>query len=250
MANDADSAPSPDLQFKTCTKCGETKLLSDFYRNKACRLGVDNRCKFCAIAASVAYQKANPEKTRAKNVRWNADNQDRASENKRRWNEANLEKRAELGAAWSAANPERVRQIKSRWKADNREAVRAYEIERRSTPKLRLEDAVRAGVTRSISRGSKYGRKTFDLLGYSSAELRANIESKFLPGMTWENYAHDTWHIDHIIPLAAFNYETPDCPDFKRAWALTNLQPLWAFDNMSKGARLDHPSQAAILAAT
>lgn len=55
--------------------------------------------------------------------------------------------------------------------------------------------------------------------------------------MSWENYGRDGWHIDHRVPLAAFKFNTPDDPDFKVAWALTNLQPMWATDNFSKGAR-------------
>jgi 5-methylcytosine-specific restriction endonuclease McrA len=67
--------------------------------------------------------------------------------------------------------------------------------------------------------------------------------------MTWDNYAHDTWHIDHIVPLSSFLFDTPDDPGFKSAWALANLQPLWAKENMSKGNRLDHPSTVSALAA-
>ncbi|MNL66254.1 hypothetical protein D3C87_1906890 [compost metagenome] len=54
--------------------------------------------------------------------------------------------------------------------------------------------------------------------------------------MTWSNYGD--WHIDHKFPLATHSYETPDCEGFKSAWALSNLQPLWAEDNRKKHAKL------------
>tara|TARA_R100001443_G_scaffold668_2_gene2655 strand:+ start:568 stop:858 length:291 start_codon:yes stop_codon:yes gene_type:complete len=84
----------------------------------------------------------------------------------------------------------------------------------------------------------KSGR-TFDLLGYSPEELFTHFESYFTEenGYTWDNI--DEWHIDHIRPVASFNYDSTDHPDFKKCWALNNLQPLWAFDNMSKGDKWD-----------
>jgi hypothetical protein len=62
--------------------------------------------------------------------------------------------------------------------------------------------------------------------------------------MTWGNYGQ--WHVDHKIPISAFNYETPDDIDFKRCWALKNLRPMWAKENISKGAKLDKPFQPAL----
>lgn len=62
-----------------------------------------------------------------------------------------------------------------------------------------------------------------------------HLEAKFEPWMTWEDYGFYGWHIDHIKPLAAFKYETPDDPEFKEAWALGNLRPLGAVQNWRKG---------------
>ena len=67
------------------------------------------------------------------------------------------------------------------------------------------------------------------MLGYSAAKLKHHIEKQFLEGMTWEN--HGEWEIDHIKPLALANTE-------KETYELchyTNLQPLWAIENLQKG---------------
>lgn len=69
-------------------------------------------------------------------------------------------------------------------------------------------------------------------VGYSLVELVAHLESKFRPGMSWENYGE--WSIDHIIPKAAFKFTSVDDPKFKECWALDNLQPLWAEENSKK----------------
>jgi hypothetical protein len=62
--------------------------------------------------------------------------------------------------------------------------------------------------------------------------------------MTWDNYGE--WHIDHIIPISAFNFNSPEDFDFKRCWALKNLRPIWAHDNLIKQARLSSPFQPGL----
>lgn len=75
--------------------------------------------------------------------------------------------------------------------------------------------------------------RTHNLLGYAAADLADSIRSKFLDGMTWDNYGE--WHIDHIKPISVFIKS--GITDPKVINSLDNLQPLWAFDNLSKGAK-------------
>lgn len=56
--------------------------------------------------------------------------------------------------------------------------------------------------------------------------------------MNWDNYGFYGWHIDHVLPLASFDYETPDDQGFKDAWKLSNLAPLWAAENWSKSDKV------------
>ena len=85
------------------------------------------------------------------------------------------------------------------------------------------------------------GRRKIDssieALGCSVDEFRAHLESKFSEGMTWSNWKHDGWHIDHIIPLSSFNLEDP--AEFRKAFHYSNTQPLWASDNQSKRDSMD-----------
>ena len=77
--------------------------------------------------------------------------------------------------------------------------------------------------------------KTMELLGCDVKKLWQHLESKFQPGMTREN--HGLWHVDHIIPCASFDLR---CPVQQLAcFHYTNLQPLWAIDNLKKGAKYD-----------
>ena len=76
-----------------------------------------------------------------------------------------------------------------------------------------------------------------DLLGCTITELITYLQSKFLPGMSRENYGRKGWHIDHIRPLSSF--DLTDVEQRRIAFHHTNLQPLWASDNWRKGGRYD-----------
>lgn len=73
-------------------------------------------------------------------------------------------------------------------------------------------------------------------LGYSISDLRLHLENQFTDGMSWEAFAAGDIHIDHIIPQRMF--ELSDDTQWRRCWALENLQPLWAVDNLFKGGKL------------
>ena len=81
-------------------------------------------------------------------------------------------------------------------------------------------------------------------------KLKRHLESRFEPGMTWDNYGNpngdhtDCWHIDHIIPCAAFDLTDPI--EQKQCMHYSNLQPLWAKDNLMKGSKFEAAERAAI----
>lgn len=81
---------------------------------------------------------------------------------------------------------------------------------------------------------NKKTHKTLDLVGLDVDSLRKYLESLFEPGMSWDNHG-TKWHIDHIRPCASFDLSQPE--ELKACFHFTNLQPLWAFDNLSKGSR-------------
>jgi predicted Zn-ribbon and HTH transcriptional regulator len=73
-------------------------------------------------------------------------------------------------------------------------------------------------------------------IGCTGLELRSYLESKFQPGMNWGNYGRkDGWHMDHILPFAGFDLNNSE--EVKLVCHYTNLQPLWAHDNLVKGAK-------------
>ena len=80
----------------------------------------------------------------------------------------------------------------------------------------------------------KLSKSTQEMIGCSPQELREHIENKFVDGMSWDNYGTYGWHLDHIIPLASANTKE----EIIKLNHYTNLQPLWALDNLKKGARI------------
>lgn len=102
----------------------------------------------------------------------------------------------------------------------------------KTSPSYRIRNAMSARMWAAMK-----GRKDaamFELLGYTLDDLLSHLESKFVDGMTMENYGK-VWHIDHIKPCAMFDLE--DKSQFNQCWALSNLQPLFAADNIKKGAK-------------
>jgi hypothetical protein len=152
---------------------------------------------------------------------------------KRRWR-ASLppEKRAEYLRrhrdrlrAWKQRNRKRYLDRRRRWER--------IAVDR--DPIFRLVRAVRTRILRGLQ-GTPKSDKTEEILGCSFYFLRRWLESKFQPGMTWENQGLKGWHIDHIRPCASFDLTDPE--QQKLCFHYTNLQPLWAKDNLSKGAKI------------
>jgi hypothetical protein len=111
--------------------------------------------------------------------------------------------------------------------------MRDYHAKRRQEPKHRLSARMYRAVRGAVKEFKVSTTKTIQGL-YTNEELFNHLESQFTDGMSWDNMSE--WHIDHIRPIASFNYDSTDHPEFKECWALENLQPLWATDNMSKGS--------------
>ena len=83
-------------------------------------------------------------------------------------------------------------------------------------------------------KGESKSKSTQELLGCSVEDLRTYLELKFKQGMTWDNYG--SWHIDHIIPCAKFNFG--DQSQREECFHFSNLQPLWAIENLRKNAKI------------
>lgn len=96
---------------------------------------------------------------------------------------------------------------------------------------FKLASRLRNRLNRAIKSEFKVGSAVRDL-GCSIQEFKSYLESKFKPGMSWDNWTTDGWHIDHIIPLSSMDLTNP--VEFQKACHYTNLQPLWWHENLDK----------------
>ena len=118
------------------------------------------------------------------------------------------------------------------WNKKN--SKRIYQ-QRRKRPYEKLASVIRARIYDVLKNGYK-SERTEKLIGITIKELKVYLEKMFLPGMTWENYGFYGWHIDHKIPLSSFDLTKAE--EQKKAFHYTNLQPLWAKDNLHKHSKI------------
>ena len=147
------------------------------------------------------------------------------------WHEAHREEKK----AYDKAHREEQKAYDKAYRKTHREERVVYRKARRaSDPLFRLKYYIRSKTTKALRAGG-YSKKssTAVILGCTFEELKAHLEKQFWPGMTWENRGE--WHIDHIIPLASVQTEG----ETLSLCHFSNLQPLWADDNLSKHNRLD-----------
>lgn len=179
------------------------------------------------------WKKQNPEKVKAIYKRWR--NSHRQQELTRTWQ-------------WRKKNPEHVRAYKRQYYREHPEQLRNYYEQNKqkvntrrqkwyNCPQRKLNGSISAAIYRSL-KGAKNGQHWETLVGYNLNDLIRHLESLFQDGMCWSNYGKNGWHINHIIPVSFFQFKDFNDVEFKMCWRLENLQPLWRFDNQSKGVKM------------
>lgn len=211
--------------MKTCGKCGLELSLDSFCKDKHKSDGLSTVCRKCRSAYVKRHYRENAERRKAESREWYHQNRERASAARKGDYIKNIDVyRARRKAAyWS--DPESAK-----------EAARKYSLKRRwEDPLYRVVLRCRKRVWEAHSRkGYTKRSKTFSLIGCSQEALSAHLESMFVDGMTWGNYGE--WHVDHVIPLSS----AASIEEVEALCHFSNLQPLWAADNLRKGAKIDY----------
>lgn len=224
---------------KTCKICKITKPITEYYIGGRPYPVRDSRCKDCRKVAIKKYRLENADKVKKYD-----------------------------GERWK--NPTRKnahKMVNAQWRLRNKPAISAAsKIHKDYQKRLGLGDFSQEGKKRAselamVRHNKKYGNdmnytlalslrnrlrmalkqntkvgSTVRDLGCSIPELRVHLERQFQKGMTWDNWGLYGWHIDHKKPLASFDLR--DRSQFLMAVNYTNLQPLWAIDNLRKGNRI------------
>lgn len=204
------------MDTKICKVCLINQPLSEFYKEKK-REVWKTSCKSCERAKSAAYKLANLEKVRAGYRDYARKNADRQKANREKYVIEKKDRIAQKAKEYWSKPENRAR------KAANKRAH--YQ----SNAHFRILDNCRTRIYKALKHNRK-SQSTLDLIGCSLEQLRLHLESQFRDGMTWDN--HGEWHIDHIKPCASFDLSKPD--EQKKCFHYTNLQPLWAVENILK----------------
>ena len=155
---------------------------------------------------------------------------------KRRSDPANKKRLLDMQRNWHARNKEKMRAYNKEYKEKNKKKLLAQSRERYKTnPQEKLSVILRTRLRRAIKKNNHGGSAIRDL-GCTVEELKQHLERQFLEGMTWDNWSFYGWHLDHIKPLCSFDLQ--DRNQFLEAVHYSNLQPLWAHDNLTKHGKL------------
>lgn len=128
-----------------------------------------------------------------------------------------------------------------RWAETNRERFDEYQSNYKHNRykqdlQFKIKCVLRARLRKALKDNWKTGSAVKGL-GCSVDEFKNYIESKFQPGMSWDNWSRDGWHLDHIKPLDSFDLSNEQ--ELEKACHYTNLQPLWATENCTKSNKVE-----------
>ena len=171
----------------------------------------------------------NKERKKEWNRKYNLKNIEYKKEWSRQYNLK--EKTKEHIKEYRLKNKEHIKKLKKKYSSENREHTNQRTKERRRVDlNFKLTSNLRNRMTK-VLKGINKSASTMELIGCTIDELWIHMESKFTDGMTREN--HGKWHVDHIKACAKFDLTNPKQQQI--CFNYTNLQPLWALDNIRKG---------------
>jgi hypothetical protein len=216
-------------EMKTCSRCKETKALTDFNKCKSCNDGHHPQCKACKkwyrendsklAEKQHAYYLANKDKILVQNREYRIQNAETIFHQRRQYRVKNKDHITQKNKEYV---PTRCKQIKERRKVD---------------PCFRIREQMRACLHRGLRKiGGKQGISTVAYLGCEITIFKEWLEFQFDKDMSWDNYG-TLWDIDHILPVNKFDMTNVKSREICFNW--TNMQPLRKKENMSKSDNIE-----------
>lgn len=223
--------------FKTCTICKTEKPILDFSKNRCSSLGIRSYCLFCEQQKKKQHRLENLPLYLERERKQREQNPGRASkywhENKnhlsairkaKRQNDPLFRAQEDNYAKQYRLNPAKHNIITAQ--------KQRYYHKYRQDPVCRALWNARNRLRKFLTRQCR-NESSLSLIGCDIVTFKTHLEQQFVLGMNWNNYGK--WHIDHKIPCASFDLSKPE--EQKKCFHFTNLQPLWARDNLVKGCK-------------
>lgn len=207
------------MKVRLCVDCKELIPIVLFNKDKSTKSGLMTRCKKCSNNRTKEWRSKNIDKV----LQYGRDKYIKTRE-----------ERINYSKKYRAENPDKVKEYRNEYNRTHKEELK----EKR---KIYCRDKYKTDVTYRIRHSMSHrfrdavvlkqqGRSWNEYVDYSVDDLLTHLEKQFVDGMSWDNYGE--WHIDHRIPIASFDLTNVE--QIKDCWSLSNLQPLWAIDNMKK----------------
>ena len=206
---------------KRCRVCKEIKNLNKFPKDKKNKDGYSNRCSECNKKARKDWYKKNRESVLQKEKLRYVEEAESIKQYQKEYYQKNKKSINKRNSDWLKDNRDKANKAVRLWRASGSETAQND----------RLRNDLRKRILNALN-GKDKSAKSMELIGCDINCLREHLESQFKDGMTWENRGLHGWHIDHIIPCASFDLSKED--EQKKCFHYTNLQPLWAKENLRK----------------
>ena len=254
--------------MKECTKCKETKPLTEYYKGKNYKGGYRSQCKVCLKEVKDIYFEKNKDKLKEAKKLWSENNKERIKKTNEIYRKNNKDKLRKTQKKYYKTNRGKILKQSKKYREENKELInnkykeyykenkeklnKLSRIHREQNKKyfsnymsswikkrysedqmFRLKTNLRSRIYEYLKKGGyKKTKKTRDILGCSIYFYKKHLQKQFKEGMSWDN--HGEWHIDHIIPLASANTEE----ELINLFYYTNTQPLWAEENIKKSDKI------------
>lgn len=241
--------------MKKCYDCNIEKPLTEYYTDNKKADKRTNYCKSCVKIRSKKWHNKNPRKLdkelKEYKHNWYLKNKERTLKKQKKQRDSNPEKYKLIHKKYYEKHRKEILEKSKEYQKEYRKTEqckivrkRCYEKTKKKRfeyhynrlkkdPIYKLKNKLRSRLNNYMnSKGFKKNKKHLEILGCSFEELKVHLEKQFKPKMTWEN--HGKWHIDHIIPLSSAQTEE----EVYKLSHYTNLQPLWAEENLKKNAKI------------
>ncbi len=235
-----------DLQnkIKTCSYCNESKSLENFYYSKP-KKGFSSQCKKCIAKKEKEKKILNPRKIKFKIDEQNGTKLCHRCKEIKSLKNFRFRIIAGLYPNYCSYCKKCEKEEHKIYNIKNRDKYLA--LKQRHNKKVRnsIEGKINATISCAIHgslNGYNNGTSWKKMVGYDIEELKSYTESKWKPGMTWENHGlgNNKWHFDHILPKRLFKFTSHNNIEFKICWDLKNLSPEWGLINETKRDLLDN----------
>jgi len=227
---------------KKCITCKQVKCNSHYDKKKGGRHGTRTECRACR---KIRRQRPENREQNARRCReYKKNNSEKVAKAKAEYYQRNKEHFQEYQKRYNEENKDKVKARQKRY--SEREDVRARrritsqirkKARKQEDPAYKMRELVSCRIYQCLADGGhQKGGSVFQALPYTPQQLKEHIEAQFEDWMTWDN--HGTWHIDHIYPQSRLPYDSLKHPNFQKCWALENLRPLCAIENLRKSDKI------------